>query len=381
MPGRAANSLAHFLNHEPAAEADRAGPVVRRERNGDDAKFRDGFCRRGGPLLAVMPFDPAFAGGGATSSAPGPHCKTGSTVVINKPVNINKPVTISNPVTINNNVSIYKPVTIQKDINVYSPVTINKNIDVQNNIDIQKTIDIQNSVNINKNINIEKSITINNGGTASATATATAIAQALASSQSSASANANGSGSGLGSATTGASSNAQTVYFGSYSEENVVHKGAGGEIGNIATTPACEMQEATVVKAIHAVCVAGDGREFPASHMLTETFIDNSYEGEIARCIPGAHLKLTIGDVVQSDQGLAGTYLHGAQLICSEHEAVRRFQERHAEMRGRNAGQGLRRAHPIAQIRHRRHVLLISHASLRHTGAQRPMHSLWNSPA
>jgi hypothetical protein len=86
------------------------------------------------------------------------------------------------------------------------------------------------------------------------------------------------------------------------------------------------MQEATVVKSIHAICVAADGREFPASHMVPATFIDASYEGEIARCIPGAHLKLVIGDVVQSDQGMAGTYEHGAVLMCQEHEAVRHYK-------------------------------------------------------
>src|SRR5271163_1403543 len=84
-------------------------------------------------LLAVMPFDFAAAGGSNYTPTSGPNCKTsGSTLVINKPVSINKPVTI------NNNVNIYKPLTIQKNVNVWAPVTINKNIDIQNNIDIQK---------------------------------------------------------------------------------------------------------------------------------------------------------------------------------------------------------------------------------------------------
>jgi hypothetical protein len=60
--------------------------------------------------------------------------------------------------------------------------------------------------------------------------------------------------------------------------------------------------------------------------MTSETFVDSSYEGEIARCIPGAHLKITIGDVVPSDQGMAGTYEHGATLICGDHEAVRHYK-------------------------------------------------------
>lgn len=239
-------------------------------------------------LLAVMPFD--LAQGCATpvhvTPAPSPHCKTGgSTITINKPVNINT------------------------NVNIYKPVTINKNVNIWNNVDIQKNVDIQNNVWINKSINIEKNITINNGSSASATATASAAASASAVSRSSASAN------------TGA------VYYGSYSEETVIYKGVGGEIGAVSTSEACEMTEATVVKAVRAICVAADGREFPASHMAPSTFIDESYEGEIARCIPGAHLKLIIGDVVQSDQGMAGTFEHGATLICSDHEAVRHYKD------------------------------------------------------
>ncbi len=89
----------------------------------------------------------------------------------------------------------------------------------------------------------------------------------------------------------------------------------------------CEMQDATVVKAIHTVCVAPDGREFPASHMLPDTWVESSYEGEIARCIPGAYVKVVIGDLVQSDQGMAGTYQHGQTLVCAEHEALRHYKD------------------------------------------------------
>jgi hypothetical protein len=81
------------------------------------------------------------------------------------------------------------------------------------------------------------------------------------------------------------------------------------------------MQEATIVKSIHAVCIA-EGREFAASHMIRDTWIESGFEGEIARCIPGAHLKITVGDVLQSDQGMAGTYAHGAVLECGAHEAL-----------------------------------------------------------
>jgi hypothetical protein len=88
----------------------------------------------------------------------------------------------------------------------------------------------------------------------------------------------------------------------------------------------CEMQEGTVVKAIHAVCISAEGREFPASHMTADTWVNSAYEGEVARCIAGSHLKITIGDVVQSDQGMAGTYQTGVILECGENEAVRHFK-------------------------------------------------------
>ncbi|HTT82238.1 MAG TPA: hypothetical protein VMF67_02030, partial [Rhizomicrobium sp.] len=89
----------------------------------------------------------------------------------------------------------------------------------------------------------------------------------------------------------------------------------------------CEAQEATVVKAIHAVCVAATGEEFPASHMLKDSWVESSYEGEVARCIAGSVLKVVIGDVVQSDQGMAGTYEHGKVLMCGPREALRHYKD------------------------------------------------------
>jgi hypothetical protein len=118
------------------------------------------------------------------------------------------------------------------------------------------------------------------------------------------------------------------VYSGGGSYESVTvnnHYGEGGQV-SVEAQSRCEMQEATVVKAIHAVCIA-EGHEFAASHMVGETFIDSSYEGEVARCIPGAHLKVIIGDVLQSDQGMAGTYENGTVLECAEHEALRHFKD------------------------------------------------------
>ena len=174
-------------------------------------------------------------------------------------------------------------------------------------LNINKNINININTNINKNVNIFKPVIINkNVVIVKAQAEAFAFAQALAA------ANAN--------------AGAQvTVYNGgSYEYVNVRQS---ENLGTIRTAGRCEMQEATVVKSIHAVCITAEGREFPASHMTADTWIESAYEGEVARCLPGARLKVTIGDVVQSDQGMAGTYSNGVILQCAEHEAVRHFKD------------------------------------------------------
>ncbi|HEY1630487.1 MAG TPA: hypothetical protein VGF56_04190 [Rhizomicrobium sp.] len=224
---------------------------------------------------------------GGYSGGMGSKCKTGGGISIYKPVTINKNININ------------------KNVNVYKPVTINKNIDITKNIDNSKNININKNVNINKNININKVIVINKGG-------GEAEAQAFASAQASASANANAS---------------SVSYSAAYSESTVInHNGGGGEVA-VAAQESCEMTEATVVKALHVVCVAEEGREFPASHMVKDTWVESAYEGEVARCIPGAHIKAVIGDVVQSDEGMAGTYAGGQTLECGLHEALRHFKD------------------------------------------------------
>ncbi len=183
------------------------------------------------------------------------------------------------------------------------------NININKNINIFKPVNINKNININKNVIINKNIVINKVN-AIATAQASAFATAA------------------GAAQAGAA--AQTiVYSGSYQIINYSNRGAGGAIAIAAVHGggACHMQEATVVKSIHAVCVSFEGREYAASHMIGDTWIDSGYEGEIARCIPGSHLKVIIGEVLQSDQGLAGTYEHGQVLMCGEHEALRHFKD------------------------------------------------------
>jgi len=213
-------------------------------------------------------------------------------------------VTINHPVTVNKPVNIYKPVNIDKTVNIYKPVTIDKSVNITKIIDNSK------------NININKTIIIDKGGSGGAEASAWASAWAAASASASASV-----------------SNNIVIYSGTNEYITVNNRiGGGGEIGAAAIATvrsggACEMQDATVIKAVHAVCVSPDGREFPASHMTGDTWIDSGFEGEVLRCIPGAHLKVTLGDVVQSDQGMAGTFASGASLECGPGEALRHFKD------------------------------------------------------
>jgi hypothetical protein len=163
-----------------------------------------------------------------------------------------------------------------------------------------KIININKNLNINKNININKVVVINKINIQVA-----AFAQAMAEAN--------------------AHAGAQVIVYGGGSYE-YVNINNHSNIGAIGTSGHCVMQDASVVKSIHAVCVSADGREFPASHMTADTWIESAYEGEIARCIAGSRLKITIGDV-QSDQGMAGLYEKGVILQCGEHEAVRHFKD------------------------------------------------------
>lgn len=193
-------------------------------------------------------------------------------------------------------------------VTIIKPVTINKNINVNTNININKNVNVNNNVNINKNININKTIIINKGDSGSG-AEAEAEAGAWASAQSK------------------SDSNAQAVSgSSSYSDTTVNNYGGAGGAVAVAAEEACHVQEASVVKAIHVVCVAG-GQQFAASHMVGDTWISAAYEGEVARCIPGATIKAIIGDVLQSDQGMAGTYSNGQVLTCGVHEALRHYKD------------------------------------------------------
>ena len=244
-------------------------------------------------------------------------------------------INVYKPTTINNNLNVYQPVSVNNNINIYKPVTIDNNVDITNNINASKDIAINKPISINttidnsknidasKNIEINKSVVINKGvniSQSSSKSESISVAAAIAEAG----------------ANSGATTSSSSFSGGGGIVLDTPISFAGGDIGSIsaesaatsaATPQQCTFVDTTIVKAIHAVCVSADNHEFPASHMVPDTWINSGYEGEIARCIPGAHLKVTVGKVVQSSEGLATGYSSGQVLECAAHEAVRHYKD------------------------------------------------------
>jgi hypothetical protein len=190
-----------------------------------------------------------------------------------------------------------KTFTFNKSITINKPITIEKNITIQKNIDLSKHIDINKSIVINKGSD--------NG---QAVAAAIAVAQASAS----------------------ASASAFSYARGGSAYVTVVNNGGGGGISQIAVAPPeqpCVQQPASVIKAIHAECIDAVGEHHAAVRMRPETWIDSSEAKEIFRCLEGSKLFVTVGDVVQSDKGLAGIYEGAETLVCKNGEALRHFKD------------------------------------------------------
>jgi hypothetical protein len=61
--------------------------------------------------------------------------------------------------------------------------------------------------------------------------------------------------------------------------------------------------------------------------MVPETWLDSTESKEIFRCLEGSDLRVSIGDVVQSDKGMAGVYQGGQVLACGPGEALRHFKD------------------------------------------------------
>jgi hypothetical protein len=180
-------------------------------------------------------------------------------------------------------------------INIHKPVRIYKPVRINNSVRINKTI------NINKPIRISKTIIINKGGV-----DVEAVARAAASARSESSAIAYASG---GSAIVD------------------VEAPRGGDFGSVSAQEPCVDQWVILVKAIHAECVSSTGTRHPATRMRPETWVDSTMNAEIYRCLAGSYLHVKIGDVVDSEQGMAGVFVGAQELKCAPGQALRHYRD------------------------------------------------------
>jgi hypothetical protein len=98
-------------------------------------------------------------------------------------------------------------------------------------------------------------------------------------------------------------------------------------VGGAVAGGQCRWADTTVVKAIHAICLSRDGHQFPAAHMIGDTWINSGYEGEVVRCLPGSSLKVMVGSVMMGEQGMAVS-LNDAQILsCAPGQAVRHYKD------------------------------------------------------
>jgi hypothetical protein len=238
-------------------------------------------------LAMLSPGTPARAGGSSSKQI----CDTGTKSNVNFTKNI----------TVNKNTTINKVIDNSKNI------TINKTIDNSKNINITKNIDNSKSININK------SIVINKGGSQDQSQYQYQTQSQDQNQSQSVTVNVTGGGGG-------------GTYIYEENQRSVTSTGGGAAVMAEAS-PICVPHEATVVKAIHAECIDSSGGKHPAARMLAETWVDSSTNKEIFRCLPGSRLIVTIGDVVQSDKGMAGLYDQGEKLECRASEALRHYTD------------------------------------------------------
>jgi hypothetical protein len=217
---------------------------------------------------------------------------------------VNRNFNFTRNIDITNNFDFSKNIEINRNFDFSRNIEINKHFDFSKHIDLSKNIEIEKNIDLSKHIEIEKNIDIDIDVRAAAQAFASAGARA-------------GAGAGAGAIVVGGS----TAFV------SVVNQGGGGGIGNVTVEEPCVEQWGQVMASIHAECIDARGGAHPATRMLAETWIDSSIEREIYRCLSGSTLRVVLGEVVQSDHGLAGVYENGTVLTCSAGEALRHFTD------------------------------------------------------
>jgi len=117
-----------------------------------------------------------------------------------------------------------------------------------------------------------------------------------------------------------------TVFFGGGGSSWSVGEGSAGMIQNLQVEGAQARRtayQATRTKirvvVIQAVCIDDQQIPHPASQVTPDRDIDESYEGELYRCIAGTHMQITIADY---DGRIS--FDHGQIITCAKGEAIYR---------------------------------------------------------
>ena len=153
---------------------------------------------------------------------------------------------------------------------------------------------------VNVNINIAASLTVNT--TATAAAQSSASAGALGFGAANSMVLFNGGGGGGGGVVPGATSYVQSL--------NVL----GGE----AQRTAFESTRTRMRKVIiEASCIDDKDVPHPASQVTPDRDIEDSYDGEIYRCIAGTHMQYVLADYAGQ-----ANFEHGETVICGKAEAL-----------------------------------------------------------
>ncbi len=144
----------------------------------------------------------------------------------------------------------------------------------------------------------------------SASASAQASSNSSASSYASLFASLNAAGNGV-------------IYNGGGGSGFYVEQGAGGAIPNLNVESAearqvcAEMRAVVKMAAIQAVCLDDKEVPHPASQVMPDRDVPETYEGEVYRCIAGARMQYTIG-------AFAGqaSFDHGQTITCDKFQAL-----------------------------------------------------------
>lgn len=83
-------------------------------------------------------------------------------------------------------------------------------------------------------------------------------------------------------------------------------------------TCAPQISSRVAVRPVQAVCIDDKGTPHPASRLTSDEAIAATYEGEVFRCLAGAHMQVTFGDIVDGQPSFA----QGETFSCRKGEAL-----------------------------------------------------------